>query len=252
VKDRVLLASGTTGIAAATAERALAAGARVFLVGLEPPAASLAVASLVGDLRAPGVADEAVRRCVERFGRVDALFNVAGGSGRRAGDGPVHECTDAGWDATLDTNLTTAFRLSRAALRQMLAQPPDAGGRRGAILHMGSVLAVAPEPEHFATHAYAASKGALIALTRSMAAYYAPHGIRVNAVAPGLVRTPMSARAQADPAVMATARARQPLAPDLIDADAVAASALFLLDDGASAVTGQVLAVDGGWSLAVG
>ena len=71
-------------------------------------------------------------------------------------------------------------------------------GRPGTILNMASVLAFSPEAQHFATHAYAASKGAIISMSRAMAAYYAPHKIRVNVIAPGLVRTPMSARAQSD------------------------------------------------------
>jgi len=263
VRDKVLLVSGTTGIAAATSNLALDAGARVFVVGLgEAPALPYPdVGFMAGDLRVPGVAEEAVRRCVECFGRVDALFNVAGISGRRQGDGPLHECSDEGWEVTLDTNLTTVFRLSRATLRQMLAQMPKvaststttstpaSGGLRGSILHMASVLALAPEPRHFATHAYAASKAALLGLTRAMAAYYAPYRIRVNAIAPGLVRTPMSERAQSDPEIQRRMESKQPLTGGLIEADAVARVALFLLGDDAAAITGDALLVDAGWSV---
>lgn len=248
MQGRVLLVSGTTGIAAATAARALERGARVVLVGLgEPP--PLAAELVAGDLRVPGVAEQAVGRCVERFGRLDGLFNVAGISGRRFGDGPLHECTDEGWATTLETNLGTTFRLTRAALRQMLAQPPGPDGQRGAVVHMASALALSPEPRHFATHAYAASKAAVLGLVRSMAAYYAPHRIRVNAVAPGLVRTPMSERAQRDPEILRLLATRQPLAGDLLDADAVARAALFLLSAEAAGVTGDTLLVDGGWSV---
>jgi NAD(P)-dependent dehydrogenase (short-subunit alcohol dehydrogenase family) len=78
---------------------------------------------------------------------VDALFNVIGISGRRFGDGPIHECTDAGWDVTMTTNVRSVFLVSRAVIRQMLDQPvrPDSGGTRGAVLNMASVLAFAPE-----------------------------------------------------------------------------------------------------------
>jgi NAD(P)-dependent dehydrogenase (short-subunit alcohol dehydrogenase family) len=110
------------------------------------------------------------------------------------------------------------------------------------------VLAESPEPRNFATHAYAAAKGAVVALSRSMAAYYAPHHIRVNVLAPGLVRTPMSERAAA-PAVHEFIARKQPLAGDMVDAGDVASAALFLLGDASHSITGQVLSVDAGWSV---
>jgi NAD(P)-dependent dehydrogenase (short-subunit alcohol dehydrogenase family) len=238
--DRVLLISGASGIAAETAALAREAGARVFTVALSD-------ADCIGDLTDAAVANRSVAECVARYGSIDALFNVAGISGRRLGDGPVHECTDEGWQRTLANNLETTFNLSRAVLRQMLAQPARENGVRGAILNMASVLAASPEPRHFATHAYAASKGAIVALTTAMAAYYAPHGIRVNAVAPGLVRTPMSARAQTSPAILEAMRHKQPLAGTLIEPGDVARAALFLLGDESRMITGEVLAVDAGW-----
>ena len=140
--------------------------------------------------------------------------------------------------------------MCRETIRYMLEQEPDAGtGLRGTILNMASVLAASPEPTFFATHAYAASKGAVIALSRSMAAYYAPHKIRVNAIAPSLVRTPMSRRAQENPEILALMRTKQPLSEDLLDADDVARAALFLLGPDSRMVTGDLLTVDGGWSV---
>ncbi len=106
-----------------------------------------------------------------------------------------------------------------------------------------------PAPAHFATHAYAASKGAIDALARSLASYYAPRRIRVNAIAPSLIATPMSRRAQDDPAIRAYLAQKQPLAGGPIDADAVTATALHLLGPGAAMITGQVVAVDAGWSV---
>lgn len=114
---------------------------------------------------------------------------------------------------------------------------------------IGSVLAEHPSPELFATHAYAASKGAISAFVTTTAAYYAREGIRVNGIAPGLVATPMAQRAATDPTTMKYAKERQPLAHGLLDAAAIADAALFLLSDEASQVTGQVLDVDGGWGV---
>ena len=114
---------------------------------------------------------------------------------------------------------------------------------------MSSVLASRPAPEHFGTHAYAASKGAIDGLARSAAATYAPHGIRINAIAPSLIATPMSARAQEDASIRGYLRAKQPLAGGPIDPDAVTPVALHLLSDDSRMVTGQVVAVDAGWGV---
>lgn len=236
--SRVLLISGSTGIAAATASLARERGWTVYLVGMEEPV------DAVADLRMEDEVRAAVEACVARHGRVDALFNVAGISGRRLGDGPVHEAAVDGWRAVMESNVMTAFLLSKHVLRQWLRD-----GTRGAILHMASVLAFAPEPRYFATHAYAASKGALIALTQSMAAYYAAHGIRVNAIAPGLVRTPMSQRAQENAEIVEFVERKQALSRGMLDAGEIAEAALFLLGEESKHVTGQVLSVDGGWGL---
>ncbi|MBS1809431.1 MAG: SDR family oxidoreductase [Acidobacteria bacterium] len=254
-----LLITGATGIAAATAMLAAQAGASVFIVSLhENDCAALAneiratggaCEFYAGDLVQEATAINAVQSCVQHFGRIDALFNVAGISGRKFGDGPLHECSENGWDITMNTNAKTTFLMCREVLKQMLQQDVNEVGSRGAILNMASVLAFAPEPKHFASHAYAASKGAIISLSQAMASYYAPHKIRVNAIAPGLIRTPMSQRAQDNPAIVEFMKTKQPLAEDLLEADEVAKTALFLLSDQARHITGQVVAVDGGWSV---
>jgi NAD(P)-dependent dehydrogenase (short-subunit alcohol dehydrogenase family) len=246
----VLLITGSTGIAEATALLAGERGYRVFAAGMEesslrglcervPEAAWLS-----GDLRDEAFSEAAVRACVERFSGVDSLFNVAGISGRRFGDGPLHECSVEGWQVTLDSNVKSMFLMCRAALRYWLGER-----KPGAILNMASVLAFAPEAEHFASHAYAASKGAVISMSQSMAAYYAPLKIRVNAIAPALVRTPMSARAQSDEEIVEFVRCKQPLSGGMLEACDVARAALFLLGEDSRPITGQVLAVDGGWSV---
>jgi NAD(P)-dependent dehydrogenase (short-subunit alcohol dehydrogenase family) len=259
LRGRALLVTGTSGIAAATVSRAAAAGARVFAVGIDRESGESLAESVAGaggecrffaaDVTDPGSVAAAVEGCASAFGRIDALFNVVGISVRRFGDGPVHECSEEAWDLAFTTNVKSMFLVCREVVRRMLRQEPGADGERGAVLNMASVLAFSPEPEFFATHAYAASKGAVLGMSRSMAAYYAPHHIRVNAIAPSLVRTPMSRRAQQDSEVVDFTRGKQPLVDDLLAAEDVAHAALFLLGSGARAITGEVLAVDGGWSV---
>ena len=257
LSNRVVVITGSSGIAAATAAAAIAEGASVFIASLHEEECQELAGSLrarggncdysAGDLTSEAAVTAVVEKAKSRFGRIDALFNVVGISGRRLGDGPVHQCTREGWEATLDVNLKSMFLVSRGVLEVMLAQAPNEVGTRGSIVNTSSVLALSPRADHFATHAYAASKGAIIALTESMAAYYAPHKIRVNALAPGLVRTPMSLRAQQDPQILELLKTRQPLAEGFIEAPDVAQAALFLLGDRARNITGATLTVDAGW-----
>jgi NAD(P)-dependent dehydrogenase (short-subunit alcohol dehydrogenase family) len=243
---QVWLITGSSGIGAATARKAAAAGARIFVCGLDGQecaelAAELGGAYHAGDLSEPRHAEIAVAQCFSEFGSVDALFNVAGASGRRFGDGPLHLITDEGWDRTIDVNLKSMFLVTRSVLRRMLPR------EKGAILNMATITATSPEPNYFATHAYAAAKGGVIAMTKAMASYYAPHKIRVNAIAPGLVRTPMSRRAQTDDRILAFMKKKQPLLEGLIEPEDVAEAAMFLLSPAAGTITGEVLSVDAGW-----
>ncbi|HXH50284.1 MAG TPA: SDR family oxidoreductase [Terriglobia bacterium] len=248
--DDVLLITGSSGIAEATALLAGSEGYRVFIAGLDEPQCRDLTARIagsgyfVGDLKEPSTAEGAISACLKKFGRVDAVFNVAGVSGRQFGDGPVHECSVEGWDKTLEANTRPTFLMCRAAVRHWLE-----AGRGGTILNMASVLAFSPEPVHFSTHAYAASKGAIISMSRAMAAHYAADGIRVNVIAPSLVRTPMSTRVQTDPEIVEFIRHKQPLSGGILEAADVAQTALFLLSERSRHVTGQVVAVDGGWSV---
>jgi NAD(P)-dependent dehydrogenase (short-subunit alcohol dehydrogenase family) len=204
---------------------------------------------MIGDLTDASFAPLLVAAVTSRFGRLDGVFNVAGISGRRYGDGPVHECTEEGWAITLNTNATTQYRVCREAVRVMLAQSPGDNGQRGVILNMASILAIHPEPKHFDTVAYAASKGAIIALSRTMAASYAHAKIRINVIAPALVRTPMSARASEDRGILDFMKSKQPLVEDVIAVEDVATACVYLLTDASRAVTGEVLTVDAGWQL---
>jgi NAD(P)-dependent dehydrogenase (short-subunit alcohol dehydrogenase family) len=256
---RSVLVTGSTGMAASAARAIAAEGGTVFAVSRTSEHLATLEAGIRGeggrclwhaaDLRDEDEVEAAFADLDARVGRLDAVYSVAGISGRRFGDGPLHEATLEGWETVIRGNATSQFLVARAAVRRMLAQDPDPAGSRGAVLLMSSALASHPAPEFFATHAYAASKGAVESLARSLAAYYAPHGIRVNVVAPSLIATPMSRRAQDDPSIVDYLAAKQPLARGPIAADAVTATALHLLSPEAGMVTGQVVSVDAGWGV---
>ena len=252
---RVVMVTGSTGIAAATAERAASEGASVFVVSrTEAHAQALAdrlggSAWAIADLADEAAVDAAVNTAVQRFGRIDALFSAAGGSGRRFGDGPIDSLTADAWEATATLNLRTQVLVCSRVVRAMRAQEPDASGIRGSILILGSVTTTAPVPELFGTHAYAAAKGALTALMTSMAATYIGERIRVNLLVPSLTDTPMASRAASDAHILEYAARKQPLAGPMLDPDEVAKAAIYFLSDESRAVTGQTLAVDGGWSI---
>jgi len=257
MQDKVLLISGSTGIAAATARLAAAEGAGVFVtsqteshcraLAQEIRAAGGQCDFHAADLTSPASAPQVVERSLARFGRIDALYNVVGVSTRRLGDGPLHACSEQAWDVTMNANLKSMFLLCRAVLRQMLAQPLAQNGLRGAILNMASTLAISPDAKHFDTHAYTTSKAAVVGLSKTMATYYAPHHIRVNAIAPSLVRTALTRRAQSDEELLRYVEQRQPLTGGMLEPEDIARASLFLLSDESRGVTGGLLAVDGGW-----
>lgn len=251
----ILIVGGTSGIGLSAARACLREGAHLSVVGLDSDATRDAqrelgndAAVVIGDAVDPSITQKAVALAVERFGPLDGLYHVAGGSGRSRGDGPLHEISDEGWRYTLELNLTSVFNSNRAAVKQFLIQSSG-----GAILNTSSVLGFSPSPKYFATHAYAAAKAAIIGLTRSCAACYARQQIRFNAIAPGSVNTPMAHRAAEDKQIMQFIAAKQPLdggrigKPDDLDE-----AAIFFLSDASKFVTGQVLCVDGGWSVTEG
>jgi NAD(P)-dependent dehydrogenase (short-subunit alcohol dehydrogenase family) len=253
---RCLLIGGTGGLGLAAGRRFLEEGARVVLAGHDADAGKSAIQSLAGlgecsfvlcDATQPAQVEEMFRSTIERLGGLDVLYHLAGASGRRFGDGPLHECSDEGWRATIDVNLTSVFLTNRAAVRHFLEQR-----QVGVILNLASVLALAPAPRHFDTCAYTAAKGAIMSLSRQTAARYAPHGIRVNVVAPGLMDTPMAQRAVSDPAIGRYLQTKQPLRAGPGHPADCADAAVFLCGEAAGFITGVVLPVDGGWCVSEG
>jgi NAD(P)-dependent dehydrogenase (short-subunit alcohol dehydrogenase family) len=251
----VVIVGGTSGLGLSAALACIREGAGVVVSGRSDDNLSVAAKQL-GDRAQVMDADAAnsnsaptlIDACLNRFGRFDALYHVAGGSGRKMGDGPLHEITDEGWLATIALNQTSAFNSARAACRTFLDRKMP-----GSILLTGSVLAASPSPAFFSTHAYAAAKSALAGFARSCAAYYAQQNIRFNVIAPGLIETPMSQRAAHDATIQKFMHTKQPLdggrigRPDDLDAAVV-----WLLSDASRFVTGQTIVVDGGWSVSEG
>jgi len=250
--DQVFIIAGTTGIGGATARLFGQSGARIVAAGRSAEHAADLGATLTAqgtenlmcrcDLTDDGAADSLVDQALKKFGRIDGLFHAAGISGRRYGDGPLHACTDAGFDAVVRTNLRAMFQLNRACIRHWLEVK-----KTGAILNMASVLGFSFAAEHFDAIAYATSKGGIIAMSQLAAATYATHGIRVNVIAPALVDTPMAARATQNPAILDFVRRKQPLTHAPLTDQDCAQAALFLLSPAAATITGIVLPVDGGW-----
>ncbi|MEW6047426.1 MAG: glucose 1-dehydrogenase [Bacillota bacterium] len=183
---------------------------------------------------------EAMARRVEQaFGKCDVLVNNAGISGRPVGDGPVDRCSLEAWDRVIAVNLTGVFLCSKYLIPLMIRS----GG--GAVVNIASDEALVGATPPTDTHAYSASKGGVVALTRAMAVSFARERIRVNAVAPGWIATPMTADLLASPAQAARIAAACPLGR-VGSPEEIANAVLFLASGEASFVTGAVLPVEGG------
>jgi len=235
-----LITGGSRGIGRVTAMRLLVDGWTVAFTYSKSKEAALAfemeskgrAAAFEADVRDAEANRRVAEEVVARFGAIDALVNNAGV--RR--DALLYNMTPHQWDNVLDTNLSGAWLMTKAVLPAMMQQ------RRGAIVNVASLSGL-----HGVVGQtnYSAAKGALIAMSRSLAREVARSGIRVNCVAPGLVDTDMIA--ELEPEVKREMIRQIPMRR-AIRADEVAAAIAFLLSDDASGITGQVLAIDGGAS----
>ncbi len=241
---RVLLTGGASGIGRATAERFASEGARLVIGDIDFKAASAVAAELGGhafayDARNPEAAATLVEAATRTLGGIDILLNIAG----IMSWGRFEETSVSTWQRTLDINLSGPFYLSQAAIPALVAS-------RGVIVNVASVGGLHPV---YGTTAYGVSKAGVIAMTKACALEMARHGIRVCAVAPGGVATPMHEKSTAgggvDPAIFAEASARN--LPKLTGRDAcsppeIAAAIAYLASDDARFATGTVLVLDGG------
>jgi len=246
-----IVTGGASGIGRATAQRLAGEGAQLAVwdkneTGLAETVSAISAAgnhafSVPVDVSSSAQVQRAVKQSAEKLGHLDILFSGAGISGRRFGDGPVDQCTEEGWETVIAINLTSMFLVCKYVLPYML----DRG--HGSIITLSSVLGLVSDPD-FATHAYAASKAGIIGMSRAMAVSYAPKGIRVNVIAPALIATAMSQRAQTDEHILSRLPELQPLTGAMGTPEDVAAAAAYLASDDARFVTGAVLTVDGGWT----
>ena len=250
-----IIMGGTTGMGLASAIALKKNGANLMVVGRNLDNCEKAKEilgkgsiSLEGDATDPKTIKTAIKMTHKAFGSITGLFHVAGGSGRKWGDGPLDKISLDGWNKTMELNLTSLMLSNQAIINYFLKHK-----KSGTILNMGSVLGYSPSPKYFTTHAYAAAKSAVIGFSKSIAAYYAVNNIRINVIAPSLFMTPMAQRAVNDERIMAFLKTKQPLdggRPGLSE-DINNAVLMFLHPD-SKFITGQVLAVDGGWTISEG
>lgn len=246
-----LITGGSRGIGAAAVRLFRDAGARVAFSFRSAQSAADALVAETGpelcaafaqDLATPEDGRALVRRTVERFGRLDIL--VVNHGVWPPDDVPIGAMSDGQWRSTLATNLDSVFGLIQAAVQQFQQQDPTAGAAAGKA-HIVLVSSTAGQRGE-AFHAdYAASKGALISLTKGLATELAPQGIRVNCVAPGWVDTEMSAPAMADPKLRQRALSTIPLGR-IANPREIAGPILFLCTSLAGFMTGEIVNVNGG------
>lgn len=229
---RLLVVGAGSGIGAATVALAAEAGARVAATVLPGETADGAAAALACDVTDAGAVAGAVAAAAEALGGIDGAILTAGVFDHRG----IGETSGEDWRRVMAINLDGPFHLARAV------EPVFRAAGAGSLVLFSSQLGLVG---HRRATAYAASKGGVVALARTLAVEFAAFGARVNALAPGPIETPMTAVARADPERAANLVAAVPLAR-FGTAEEVARAALFLASPAAAYVTGHVLVVDGG------
>ena len=239
LSGRTALVTGSTrGLGWAIACALAAAGARVAVNGRDADTVASRAEELGGVACAFDVTDEgAVDAAVGSLGPVDVLVNNTGMTLRR----PLVELTSEEWRRVLDVNLTSAFLVARAVAPAMIERG------RGKVINVCSLMSDLARPT---TGAYAATKGALKMLTRSMCAEWAPHGLQANGLAPGYFRTELTEPLQADAEFDGWVRSRVP-AGRWGEPSELGGAAVFLASSASDFVNGQLLVVDGGLSAVV-
>jgi NAD(P)-dependent dehydrogenase (short-subunit alcohol dehydrogenase family) len=241
-----VVTGGASGIGRATVLALSAAGARVVIADRDGDAAG----RLAEEMTAQGAAAFAVpvdisrekeidalfAEVLRREGQIDVLVNNAGAAIRR----PATELPLEDWDKVVAVNMTGTFLCARAAARAMIE-----AGQGGAIVNLASIMGLSGGGL-YPNVSYQATKGAIVNMTRALAVEWAPHRIRVNAVAPTYVRTQLIAPILAQPELVAKIEAMTPLAR-LAEPEEVAAAILFLASPAAAMITGHTLPVDGGF-----
>lgn len=248
----IIVVGGSGGLGESAIRLFIQEGARVFATGHGPwqKASELGpnLVYLPMDIADEAPFNQLASVADNALGQIHGLYHIAGGSGRKMGDGPLHQLSDRGWEYTLDLNLRSVMLTNRSLVQYWVDKKLP-----GTILNMGSILGFYPSARYFASHAYAAAKAGIEGFSKSIAAYYASHQIRVNVIAPGLIATGMSTRPQEDPAILEFMKTKQPLNQGhLGQPEDCAGAALFFMSDFSTFITGAVLPVDGGWHLSDG